>query len=219
MPADTEGVVAYGGLHNRALVRLFATLAHGERLAMSSARRQARMVSERQASRFLMGQSRQEAMHAVLFQRVAEWLAPPSPPVDIPPGFYRFERRMERALIAGDLPESLVGTQIVLEGLGGHILEQLNRGLDRKDIGFSRQRRVILRQEQAHHAFGLRLLNGVIVRDGDALSRIQQSAVVYLGIADEILAEMTEVFECLDERIEDYRDGLRSSLPDWLQVA
>jgi hypothetical protein len=42
----------------------------------------------------------------------------------------------------------------VLEGLGEQILIRLNRGLDNQGIGFARQRRVLLHQEQGHFAFG-----------------------------------------------------------------
>ncbi len=198
--------------------RLFAVLAHGEVMAHDCARRQAELVDDRRSQRFLKVQAQQERVHRILFDRAADLMAPKQKRV-IPPAMIEFEQQLQRALTRADLTESLVASQVVLEGLGEQILERLNRGLDKQGIGLSRQRRVLLRQEQGHFAFGQRLLLQRL-QDGQArIGQVQELAGSYLLLVTAMVAEMAEVFAVLDEDASEYTDGLIAALPSWLLPA
>lgn len=198
------------------LAYLFMTLTYGERLAQACAVRQAMLVSNHHARRFLEIQSRQEGLHATLFEQVHRWLAPRQA-IREPTALRRFGHRLEQALARNDLVASLLGGQIVLEGLGSQILQQLDQGMDNSGLGCKRLRRLIIRQEQSHHAFGDRLLRDTLI---DAAVSPQQAWVLaqdYLQLADELLDEMADVFAVLDEPLDSYRQQLHTSLPAWLR--
>ena len=195
--------------------RLFAVLAHGEVMAHDCARRQAELVDDRRCQRFLQVQAQQERAHRMLFDRAADWMAPKQKRV-LPPAMIEFEQRLHRALACGDLTESLVASQVVLEGLGEQILSRLNRGLDEQGIGLSRQRRVLLHQEQGHFAFGQRLLLRRLQAGQAGIGQMQELAGGYLLLVTAMIAEMAEVFDVLDEDANEYTDGLIAALPCWL---
>ena len=198
--------------------RLFAVLAHGEVMAHDCARQQAALVNDRRAHRFLQVQAQQERVHRILFDRAAGLMAPKQKRV-IPPTMIAFERRLQQALARADLTESLVASQVVLEGLGEQILARLNRGLDEQGIGLSRQRRVLLRQEQGHYAFGQRMLQQRLQGGQARIGQVQELAGSYLLLVTAMIAEMAEVFAALDEDAAEYTDGLVAALPSWLLPA
>lgn len=184
--------------------RLFAVLARGEAIAHDCARRQAELVDDSRSRRFLLVQALQERTHIMLFDSAAGWLAPQQKRV-LPPAMIEFEQLLQQALARGDLTESLIASQVVLEGLGEQILIRLNRGLDNQGIGFARQRCVLLHQEHGHFAFGQ-------ARSG----QVQELAGSYLLLVMDIVAEMAEVFDVLDEDAGEYTEGLVAALPSWL---
>ena len=195
--------------------RLFAALEYGERLAHDCARRQASLLDDRRAQRFLQTQARQESAHALLFRGAADWLAPKQW-FTTPPALRDFGDSLQRALSRNDLTESLVASQIVLEGLGEQILTRLNHGMDNHGIGFSRQRKLLLRQEQGHYAFGLRTLEQRLQTEYTRIEHVHELADGYIRLIQRISAEMADVFAALDENAADYTDGLIAGLPAWL---
>jgi len=195
--------------------RLFAALEYGEQLAHASALLQAGLIDDKRAQRFLRTQARQESAHALLFRTAADWLAPKQAFAP-PPALTGFGDRLQTALSRGDLTESLVASQIVLEGLGEQILARLNRGMDRHGIGFSRQRRLLLRQEQGHYAFGLRALEQQIRQERARIERVHELASDYLRRVYAITNQMGDVFAALDEDPTCYTDALLAGMPAWL---
>lgn len=195
--------------------RLFTVLARGEAMAHDCARRQAELVDDRRSRRFLQVQALQERAHRMLFDNAADWLAPQQKRV-LPPAMIEFEQRLQQALARGDLTESLVASQVVLEGLGEQILSRLNRGLDNQGICFTRQRRLLLHQEQSHFAFGQRLLQQRLQAGQARRGQVQELAGSYLLLVRDIVAEMAEVFDVLDEDACEYTEGLIAALPSWL---
>ena len=92
----------------------------GEQLAGDMAARQAALAPAPKLGRFLQTQAHQEAFHAVVFQGVIHWLAPRGlrmPPRH--PSMERYRGLMESALARGDLAESLLALQVLLEAMGG----------------------------------------------------------------------------------------------------
>lgn len=200
----------------RQAARLFAALEYGEQLAHDCARQQARWVDTPRAQRFLNTQARQEASHAAFYRHAAEWLMP-GHHYHAPKTLQQYGRRLQRALDNSDLCDSLTGSQIILEGFGEQIISRLNRGMDNHGIGFRRLRRVLLRQEQSHYAFGLRMLQQQTASEPANTGRIQTLAADYLQQVRCIIDEMSDVFISLDEDPGEYCTDLLGHLPDWIR--
>lgn len=199
------------------LARLLQFLEHGERLAHDCARAQAALAPEAGARRFLAGQARQEALHAAVFQGAVLWLAPRhlgACPV-LPP-LERYRALIEEAIGERRFAETLLAEQIILEGLGEAILKRLEAGLVKRKAGFGRLRRILLHQEETHHAFGNRTLERAMEADQAAPEALRERAQEYLAVADEMVMVLGDLFASIDEDADAYIKDARSSLPSWL---
>lgn len=204
----------------REIARLFSFLMEGERLAHEGALRQADMAPEPAARRFLLAQARQEGFHARVFQSAIGWLAPKG--VSAPPGLAvmeRYRRLIEEAIERGDLAESLLAQQVILEGLGHVVLSRIDGGMSKRAIGFSRLRRILLYQEKAHHGFGIRELKRLLDRQVIAPEGFRQRAQDYTALTDSMLASLSGFFGFFDEDPVEYTRELRHHLPDWINDA
>lgn len=199
----------------REIARLFTALEYGEQLAHSCAIHQSNWVETEKERRFLRAQARQEAMHAFLFGKAAEWLAPKQRR-GVPKPLRDFGRRVGRACECDDLTQTLVGSQVVLEGFGEEILTRLSRGMDHQKIGFARQRRLILQQERSHHAFGLHAIQRRVERGLITCTHVRTLAADFLELAQRMAEELASIFVALDEDANAYLDALTYKLPSWL---
>lgn len=112
------------------LARLLQFIELGEQVAHDCAKAQAPLAPEPGMRQFLEGQSRQEGQHAFAFQTAIAWLAPShlgASPFWKP--FKDYRRLIESALRRGDLYETLLVEQVILEGLGEVTLRKLELGL------------------------------------------------------------------------------------------
>jgi hypothetical protein len=201
----------------RAALALFLRhLARGERVAQSLAGRQAAIAPTRHERRFLRAQARQEAMHALLFDTAASWLGARALALD-PCPYAAFEARASAAVERGDLVESLIATQIVLEALGEVLLERLDRGLARHGAGFQRLRRVLLRQEAAHHAFGRRIVERARAGLVPASSALPALALPYLDFVDAMIASGRPALAHFGLTPAQIGAEARARLPSWLE--
>jgi hypothetical protein len=200
----------------RQAARLFTALEYGEQLAHDCARQQLHWIDDPRAQRFLKTQARQEASHAAFFRRAAEWLMP-GHHYQAPATLQHYGKRLQRALDNNDLCDSLTGSQVVLEGFGEQIISRLNRGMDNHGIGFRHMRRLLLRQEQSHYAFGLRMLQQHTASEPANAGRIQTLAADYQQQVHRIIDEMSDVFISLDEDPGEYCTDLLGTLPDWIR--
>ena len=198
------------------MTRLFAALEYGEQLAHDCARQQMCWIGNTRAQRFLQVQARQESIHATFSHRAAEWLLP-GHHYQAPIALQHYGKRLQRALDNNDICDSLTGSQIVLEGFGEQIVSRLNRGMDNHGIGFRRIRRQLLRQEQSHFAFGLRMLQQQADSKPANAARIQTLAADYLQQVHRIIDEMSDVFVSLDEDPVEYCTDLLDKLPAWIR--
>lgn len=200
----------------REMLRLFVALEYGEQLAHQCASRQSSWVNNIKMQRFLKAQARQELAHARFFAMATNCLQSKhhyTPPVALK----QFASYLEKAITKRNLTESMVGSQIVLEGFGEQILHRLNRGLDKNGTGFRKVRYRLLRQEQSHYAFGMHTLEAQ-VQDGETSpEHITELAGTYLQFVSNILVEMADVFYVLDEDPEDYATDLVNNLPVWIR--
>jgi hypothetical protein len=196
---------------------LLQFLEHGERLAHDCAAEQARMIGNAKAARFLEGQARQEAMHAKLFQGAIRWLAPRQRepcPVLVPLERYRI--LLEEAIRRGDVIESLLAEQVILEGLGEAILSRIEFGLEKRGAPFRFLRRLLLHQEQAHHNFGRRMVECAVLAGETSYPVLRAQAVPYLALTHQMLEPLMEQFQSIDEDPALYLSAANQSLPPWL---
>jgi hypothetical protein len=128
----------------------------------------------------------------------------------------RFRHLVEDALDRGDLAETLVGQQVVLEGLGEAVLLQVDAGMDRRSMKFCTARRLLLRQEHAHHVFGLRQIERLVSTCAVSRKRLREQADPYLALSDELLTAHESHFDFFDEDPQAYLQAARRNLPTWL---
>ena len=202
---------------NVPIARLLTFLMHGERMATECARRQALLTPDLGIRRFLNNQARQEAMHAYVFKGAIAWMAPRhvgASPVLL--ALEQFRSLLWEALDRGDLIESILAEQVILEGLGEAILTRIEQGLEKRGAPFWRVRRMLLLQEEAHHGFGLRLLERALATNELDLESVRERAQEYLGLCEAMVLTLHDVFDTIDEDAAAWAADVRTFLPAWL---
>lgn len=156
---------ALAGIHSlplgvqqqQAAAKLLRIQAFGEQVAMEGARGQAAIAPSRDAQRFLVRQSCQEAFHAWLFEHAAQLMSPHDQRVSavaIPPSLIRIRSRLGDAIERESFIESVVIQHVALEALGYAVLARIDSELDAIGNVFVTLRRLVLAQEQKHFEFG-----------------------------------------------------------------
>jgi len=198
------------------IARLLTFLEHGERMAYDCAKAQAALAQDAGARRFLASQSRQEAMHAVVFQGSIAWLAPKHlGDAAFLPALEEYRTILDDALVRRDLIETYLAEQVVLEGLGEAILTRIEQGLAKRAAPFGQFRRILLHQEEAHHGFGRRQLERAIVRGETDMQDLRRRAQRYLALTDAMVFTLCDLFESIDEDVSAWAHDVRTFLPDW----
>jgi hypothetical protein len=198
------------------IARLLTFLEHGERMAHECAKAQAALAEDSGTRRFLLSQAKQEAMHARVFQGAIAWLAPKHLR-DTPflPALEEYRRMLNDALARRDLMETFRAEQVVLEGLGEAVLTRIEQGLVKRAAPFGLLRRILLRQEEAHHGFGLRQLERAIERGETDVKDLGRRAPRYLASADAMVFTLCDLFESIDEDATAWAHDVRTFLPSW----
>lgn len=197
--------------------RLLQFLEQGEYLARDCAKAQAAMAPEAGMRRFLLGQARQEGYHAVVFQGAIAWLAPRqlgSCPMLLP--LERYRVLIEEAIHQGNLAETLLAEQIILEGLGEAILKRIEAGLFKRNAPFGRLRRILLHQEEAHHGFGHRALERAMASGRTSTEALRPRGQEYLALTDAMVSAVSDLFESIDEDPSAWASDAKSYVPTWL---
>jgi ribonucleotide reductase beta subunit family protein with ferritin-like domain len=205
------------GLDERTqFARLLGFLAQGERVAHECAQAQAALAPREKMRRFFLKQAQQEAIHVKVFQSAIAWLAPrqlPCPPLA---AMNRYQHLLQRGIEQRNLAETLLGGQIILEGLGEVVLNHIQAGLGVRKAGFDRIVRVLLTQEETHHAFGCSMLERTITDSQVCLDTLRRRSVEYLSLTDAMLFDLGDLFEYFGEDQNAYALETRGTLPDWL---
>lgn len=205
-----SGVVAELPLdrhERRAAAQLMCIQAAGERLAQKGALAQAGMAPSCEASRFLLRQSRQEAFHAHLFAAAAWALDDRVNVSAADEALARIGHALNDALERADWRHAVVIQHVALEGLGHAVLEHFDAELPESGGRMARLRRMILAQEEAHFAFGSRVL---ACRAYDqCMVRIARQM---LDEAERLLAAIGPDFRVLGGDVADVIDPLRASV-------
>ncbi|MGQ0810757.1 MAG: hypothetical protein ACT4OO_05970 [Nitrospiraceae bacterium] len=199
------------------IARLLTFLEHGERLAHECAGAQARLVSDPKMRRFLQGQARQEAAHAIVFQGAVAWLAPrhlgENPFL---PALEQYRALIHRALEGNDLPEAFLAEQVILEGLGEAILTRIEMGLVKRNAPLGGLRRMLLHQEEAHHEFGRRALERAMDAGRVNVETLRRRAQDYLALTDSMVMTLSELFDSIHEDAAAWAADVQTYLPAWL---
>jgi hypothetical protein len=200
------------------IARLLMFLEHGERMAQACAAKQAMVVDDAGARRFLQSQTRQEAMHACVFRGAIAWLAPRHLG-DVPflPALEEYRQKLDDALARGDLDETFLAEQIILEGLGEAILNRIEAGLAKRDAPFRRLRRILLHQEEAHHAFGERMIDRSFKTGRTDSGQLSHKAQDYLALTQTMVLSLAELFDSIEEDPAAWASDVKMYLPEWLR--
>lgn len=202
--------------HDPELVDLCVVMQHAETIAMQCSGKQAELAATQPLKRRLEAQHRHEAAHAALFHSFVAWA-----PQRCCAGHGRalaalelYHQRLDAALARGDLADSLVGMQVVLEGIATALLHCFDPFRGRPDRLMEQVRATLLRQEAAHHDLGIRSLEGLIVRPADG-ERLRRSAHDYAMAGRSLLDACDDLLRRFAVESADY-DPARA-LPGWLR--
>ena len=199
------------------LARLLTFIERGEQLAHNCAQAQAKLAPESGMRTFLFSQARQEGYHAVSFKWAIGCLAPRHVGgVPFLKPFDLYSQRLHTALRRKDFAESLLAEQIILEALGEVLLKKIEGGLVKRNAPFKRLRHILLYQEEAHHAFGLRTLQRTIDRQEMRVEYLRDCAQEYLALADSMIISVGDLFNAVDEDPMEYLVDFHQHLPKWL---
>lgn len=113
--------------------------------------------------------------------------------------------------------ESILTEQVILEGLGETILTRIEIGLDKRQAPFRRLRRMLLHQEEAHHGFGLRLLEQAMAEGRADLEGLRPRPQDYLALTESMVLTLCDLFETIDEDASAWAADARAFLPRWLR--
>ena len=205
---------------HRQIARLFDFLLQGEQLAFDCASAQAPLFDDRASRKFLRNQARQEKFHYQVFKSGVGILAPKG--ISGTPGkaeMQSYRRLLEAALRRGDRAETLLGMQVLLEGLGDVALKHISAGFETRRLQFlcRRVRHLVAGQEDAHHSFGLRRLHS-LMQETPAAESLAKRSQDYLELLDRLLDSIAELFEFFDEEPQRYKQEFQQSLPAWLRA-
>lgn len=199
------------------IARLLTFLEHGEWMAHDCAKAQAALSNESRVRRFLLTQAKQEAMHARVFQGAIAWLAPKHlRDAPVLPALEEYRRILNEALACRDLIETFLAEQVVLEGLGEAILTRIEHGLAQRSAPFGPLRRILLKQEEAHHGFGRRQIEQAIERGETDVKDLRRRVQRYCTLTDAMVLTLCDLFDSIDEDADAWAADVRTFLPVWL---
>ena len=170
--------------------------------------------------KFLLNQARQESYHAIVFQANIAWIAPRhlgSCPLLQP--MERYSALIVDAIRRGDFAETLMAEQIILEGLGEAILRRIEEGLAKRRAPFERLRRMLILQEEAHHAFGSRTLERMFANGQTSPEALRDRGQEYLALTHAMVATLADLFSSIEEDATAWAADVRQYIPRWLTVA
>lgn len=201
------------------IAKLLQFLIQGENLAKDCAKQQAELCQISVQKKFLKRQYRQEFFHAKVFGNGIKLLNCRSlgSPLGATP-MQQYRELIEAALRRGDFAESILGMQIILEGLGDVTLERSNTRFLNSGTTFDRLRQIVLNQEDAHHQFGLDYFQSNYTQPAEIPEQLISRAKDYVHLTHEMLDSVQSLFEYFDVDANHYKQLMFRDLPDWIKV-
>ena len=167
--------------------------------------------------RFFKSQQRQEKFHALTFQSAILWLAPKGVSCPARTQIQQYESLLSNATDNKDLPGSIFGLQAILEGMGDIILEQLNHGIDQRNIGYQKIRNAIIAQEDRHHSVGVTYLENRF--ESKTLSTQHRHLINdYLSVIDDIFLSLQGLLHYFDGDATEYIKSFNQNIPYWIHL-
>ena len=199
------------------IARFLNFLLSGEKTAHRCAKKQARLCADTQLQHFLKNQARQERFHALTFQSAVLWLAPKGVSCPASGHMLQYESLLSDAIENHDLPASIFGLQVILEGMGDIILERLNHGINQRGIGYQKIRKAIIAQEDTHHKTGLSYLENNFE---DTTMSLQYRHLIndYLFLIDEIFFSLRGLLDYFESDISEYINSFNQNIPYWVHL-
>ena len=194
------------------VARLLSFLLSGERVAHCCAAKQALLCNDKAMKHFLIRQSRQERFHALTFQSAILWLAPKGVTNPAKKQMQMYESVLDESIKNKDLLSSIIGLQVILEGMGDIVLSHLNQGINQRGLGYQKIRKTILAQEDLHHDFGLRH-----VATHNETAKSCKYNTKYLSLINDIFISFETLFDIFDENSSDYLTQFHQNLPVWIR--
>jgi hypothetical protein len=207
----TKSNMNIGADEKQHIARLISFLLCGEKVAHHCSARQAKLCDDTQMKHFLLRQSRQEMFHAVTFQSAILLLAPKGVSTPAEKQMLQYDTLLNYATSNHDLHSSVIGLQVILEGMGDIALSHLDHGIKQRSLGFNKVRRAILNQEDTHHEFGLSF-----IESNDSLAKYPNHTEDYLSLINDMLTSLHGLFDFFDEDSSDYMAEFIQKLPEQL---
>ncbi|VAW50874.1 hypothetical protein MNBD_GAMMA06-1787 [hydrothermal vent metagenome] len=200
-----------GSDEKKQIARLLNFLLSAEKIAHSCAAKQSKLCDDKTMKHFFIKQARQEKFHALTFQSAILWLAPKGVNSPAKKQIQQYESILNDAIDNHDLLNSIIGLQVILEGMGNVALSHFNAGFKQRGNGYKKIRNVILAQEDSHYDFGLNHLK-------TCTSPAQHSnhSSNYLSLINDTLLSMQGLFEYFDEDADEYISEFNAILPAWI---
>ena len=190
----------------------------GEQLAHQCAKQQARIFNDPVAVKFFDNQAKQERFHARVFKTGIGIIKPTGINDHLgKKAFDDYGRTLLAAVERGDKLESLLGMQIVMEGLAEVSLQHISDGFPSRGVGFNRIRHLIVGQEEAHHQFGVKQLQ-TYLPEADQ-NKLVSTYKLYLELAEALLYSVRDLFHYFDEDADLYYAELLDTVPSALSEA
>lgn len=199
------------------IAHLFQFLIQGEELALACSKRQSEITVNPVERQFFLKQCRQEKFHSAAFKFGSSFVRPKG--IKNPIGqriMSDYRQLIFEALVRGDIAESVLGMQVILEGLGDVTIENMRTGIATKRAAYERIRQLILSQEDEHHDFGLNYFSHEGTEQPEITSQLTSRAQDYLGLTEALLLETQSLFEYFEADVNQYRHRFFNTLPDWV---
>lgn len=195
------------------IAQVFSFLLSGEKVAHHCALKQAEICSDTNMKRFFIKQSRQEKFHATIFQSAIMWLTPKGVRCPAQKPMENYHNILRSATDNNDLLSSVIGLQVILEGMGDVVLSRFNHGINQRDIGYKKIRQAIIEQEDLHHEFGLRY-----IETHDTTSIPETHTEHYLSLISDMFISFETLLEFFDEDGGNYLTEFNNNLPDQIRA-
>ena len=201
------------------LGQLLAFLELGEHLAHDCALQQATLAPDPSMHHFFLNQARQERSHAHAFHTATLWLGEKhlgsNPYIQT---LNRFRTELEWACREKQFLISVLAEQVILEGLGEVMLKKLEGGLVKRQAPFQKLRRLLLLQEEAHHGFGIRVLEQAITNHETSISQLRHQAKPFIALAEHLIVSIADLLYTIDEHPHWYLEEFHKHLPKWMNL-
>lgn len=185
---------------------------------MHCATAQVNIAEDKNMRRFFIAQARQERHHALVFSTATRWFQPKRFQHLPHPGLSLFEDKLNHATQNNKLAESVVAQQLLFEGLGEITLEKVSQGIEDRGFGFQRLRKTILKQEKAHHQFGIRHYQKILNDPELDMKNLASQCKEYLEILQHVLENMQNVLQFYHQDAADFYTQLVYELPETLRI-